>query len=59
MKGTYTMNMYAWKDQMIATAKKKATPVLSFPSVQLMGISVKELIADSKTQAKAMKLEQN
>ena len=56
MKGTYTMNMYAWKDQMIATAKKKATPVLSFPSVQLMGITVRELISSSESQAKGMKM---
>ena len=50
------MNMYAWKDQMIATAKKKATPVLSFPSVQLMGITVRELISSSESQAKGMKM---
>jgi hypothetical protein len=49
-------NMLAWKDEVIASPVKKAIPILSFPSVQLMGISVKELIADSKTQAKAMKL---
>ena len=48
--------MLAWKDAVIASPVKKAIPILSFPSVQLMGISVKELIADSKTQAKAMKL---
>ena len=50
------MNMYAWKDQMIATAKKKATPVLSFPSVQLMGITVRELISSADMQAKGMKM---
>ena len=50
------MNMYAWKDQMIATAKKQATPVLSFPSVQLMGISVRELISSAESQARGMKL---
>ena len=31
-------------------------PVLSFPAVQLMGISVKELISDSNRQAEGMKL---
>lgn len=50
------MNMYAWKDQMIATEKKKATPVLSFPSVQLMGITVRELISSSEMQSRGMKM---
>jgi len=31
-------------------------PVLSFPCIQLMNITVKELISDSETQAKGMKL---
>lgn len=48
-------NMYAWiEDQKAATAKK-ALPVLSFPSVQLLGIMVRELINDSDLQAKGMK----
>ena len=48
-------NMYAWiEDQKAATAKK-ALPVLSFPSVQLLGITVRELINDSDLQAKGMK----
>ena len=34
---------------------KKAMPVLSFPSVQLMGITVKELISSSDLQAEGMK----
>ncbi len=48
--------MYAWKDQIIATEKKKATPVLSFPSIQLMGITVRELISSAESQAKGMKM---
>ena len=52
-------NMKNWLEELKNAPKKQALPILSFPSVQLMGISVKELIADSKTQAKAMKLEQN
>lgn len=35
---------------------KKALPVLSFPAIQLMGITVNELISDSSLQAKGMKL---
>lgn len=50
------MNMLEWKNQMIAAEKKKAMPVLSFPSVQLMGISVRELISSAEKQAQGMKI---
>jgi len=49
-------NMRAWKEEVIAQREKKPMPILSFPVIQLMGISVNELINDSETQAKAMKL---
>ncbi|MBS6547326.1 MAG: uroporphyrinogen decarboxylase family protein [Butyricicoccus pullicaecorum] len=49
-------NMNEWKDAIIASPIKKAMPILSFPAIQLMGISVKELISNSETQASAMKL---
>lgn len=49
-------NMYEWLSGLKTAANKKAMPVLSFPAVQLMGITVKELIADSKKQAEGMKL---
>ncbi|MCI8525426.1 MAG: methyltransferase [Oscillospiraceae bacterium] len=49
-------DMSAWKDQVIAAPVKKPMPILTFPVIQLMGITVKELISDSETQAKAMKL---
>ena len=48
-------NMYAWIEDQKAAAAKKALPVLSFPSVQLLGITVRELINDSDLQAKGMK----
>jgi uroporphyrinogen decarboxylase len=35
---------------------KKALPILSFPSIQLMGITVRDLISNSDNQAKGMKL---
>ncbi|MFR2466823.1 MAG: uroporphyrinogen decarboxylase family protein, partial [Clostridia bacterium] len=35
---------------------KKAFPILSFPAIQLMNISVKDLISDSDTQARGMKM---
>ena len=44
-------NMYQWVDEVIAADKKKALPVLSFPSIQKMGITVNELIRDSDLQA--------
>lgn len=49
-------NMYEWLSGLKTATNKKAMPVLSFPAVQLMGITVKELIADSKKQAEGMKL---
>ena len=48
-------NMKAWVSELIACEKKAPIPVLSFPCVQLLGISVKDLISDSKLQAKGMK----
>lgn len=50
-----TMNMKQWVKDVIAAPKKKAVPVLSFPAIQLMDISVKDLISDSDLQAKGMK----
>jgi len=50
------MNMKQWVEQMKQPGPKKAMPVLSFPCISLMGITVKELIADSALQAKGMKL---
>ena len=49
-------NMKQWIQDVIRNPVKNPMPILSFPSVQLLGISVKELISDSTTQAKAMKL---
>lgn len=48
-------NMYEWIEEVKNAKVKKALPVLSFPSVQLMGITVRELINDSQLQAKGMK----
>ncbi|MCL2763975.1 MAG: uroporphyrinogen decarboxylase family protein [Treponema sp.] len=49
-------NMLRWLDEQKAAKIKKALPVLSFPCIQPMGISVKELISNSGTQAKGIKL---
>lgn len=49
------MNMRKWLEEVKENPVKKPFPVLSFPGVQLMGITVKELISDSDTQARGMK----
>lgn len=49
------MDMKQWVKDVIAAPKKQAVPVLSFPAIQLMDISVKDLISDSELQSKGMK----
>lgn len=49
------MNMMQWLEELKAAPVKKAMPILSFPSIQLLGIGVKELILDSDLQAAGMK----
>ena len=49
------MDMKKWKEEIMASPEKKAMPILSFPCVQLMGITVKQLIGDSALQAEGMK----
>ena len=48
------MNMQAWLKETMAAEQRKALPILSFPCIQLMGVTVKELIADSDLQARGM-----
>ena len=48
--------MKHWIDSMIHTGKKKALPILTFPSVGLLGITVRELISDAAQQAEGMRL---
>lgn len=49
------MNMTQWFGDMKNARTKKAMPILSFPSVQLLGISVNDLIFSSDLQARGMK----
>lgn len=49
------MNMKKWVEDMIAADTKKAMPVLSFPAIQKLGITVKDFISDSDLQAQGMK----
>ncbi len=48
-------NMKKWIDDLKEAKVKKPMPILSFPCVSLLGVSVKELISDSELQAKGMK----
>ena len=50
------MDMKKWVADTIAAEKKQALPVLSFPAVQMMGITVADLIGSADQQAEAMRL---
>ena len=50
------INMMKWVDDALAAEKKQGFLVLSFPAIQKMGISVKELVQSSDLQAQAMKI---
>ena len=50
------MNMMKWLDDQLTAEKKKAIPLLSFPAVQLLDVSVNDLISSSGLQARAMQL---
>lgn len=50
------MNMKQWVSDMIEAPVKKPLPVLTFPAIQKMGITVKEFISDSDLQAQGMKI---
>ena len=47
--------MNTWIEELLGANIKKPLPILSFPSVSLLGVSVKELISSSELQAKGMK----
>ena len=49
------MNMHKWLEEVKSASIKKPFPILSFPSVQLMDITVRALISDSDNHAKGMK----
>ena len=50
------MNMRKWLEDLKAAPVKRAMPILSFPSVSLMGITVHQLIGSAEVQAEGMKL---
>ena len=47
-------NMKNWILQQMTAKRRRALPILSFPSVQLMGVTVRDLISDSNLQARGM-----
>lgn len=49
------MNMDQWTEDLLKAPVKRAMPVLSFPSIQLLNITVRDLIGSSELQAKGMK----
>lgn len=49
------INMYEWIHTQIHSKKKKPMPILSFPGIQLLQISVKDLVSNSDLQANCMK----
>ena len=48
-------NMKQWVNSLKSVGCKKPIPVLSFPCVSLLGITVRELISDSALQAKGIR----
>lgn len=48
-------NMKQWIDSFRQAGEKKSIPILSFPCISLLGVTVRELISDSSLQAKGMK----
>ncbi len=50
------MDMKKWIADTIRAERKQAIPVLSFPCISLMGITVNELVNDSDLQVRGMKL---
>jgi len=49
-------DMYAWLDAQIKAPVKKPLPVLSFPAVQKLGVTVRTLSGDSDKQAEGIRL---
>jgi len=49
-------DMKDWLYSIKNKSVKKAMPILSFPSIQLLNVSVKDLISDSDLQARGMKM---
>ena len=49
------LNVLKWFENLKLSNSKKPLPLLSFPCVSLLGVSVREVISDSDLQARGMK----
>ncbi len=49
------MNMSKWIEELKNAPVKKPLPVLSFPGIQLLGMTVKQMVESADNQAKCMK----
>ncbi|MCF0146387.1 MAG: uroporphyrinogen decarboxylase family protein [Eubacterium sp.] len=50
------INMYDWVDSLIAAEKKPPFPVLTFPAIQKLGITINDLVRSSDNQLKMMRI---
>lgn len=48
-------NMLNWFDELKSTSRKKPLPVLSFPAIQLINVTVNDIVKNGETQALCMK----
>ncbi len=48
------MDMLSWLESIRTSRHRGALPILSYPAIQLMGISVNDLVSNSDNQARAM-----
>ena len=53
------MNASGWLNALKSAPKKHAIPILSFPSVSLLGINVLELVQSSELQARGILVEED
>ena len=49
------MNTRGWLNELMEAPEKRAFPILSFPCVSLLGITVRDLISDPELQAEGMR----
>ena len=50
------MNKHEWIAGILAEKHKKPLPILSYPAIQKLGTTVRELIMSSTLQARGMKI---
>lgn len=49
-------DMKKWLSEQLSHGPKKGLPVLSFPGIQMMNVTVKDLVSDAELQAQCMEL---